>query len=175
MIHIFTVVTGNTLNSHKTFLEHLAAKTQLTEVKGVEECDVIVAFCPISSRPGTDIEAALLQIPDDKPSVLVVLHHTCDPNHILTESSRYVSRSDVLTVDCLFHDTEGLLKCQINEEAMGNTLRCISQHSKVLYPHWQSQEPPNFQEFPEQGSSKVIPEDTSSNSRQSTRRHCILL
>uniref|UniRef100_A0A8C8M6D2 Uncharacterized protein n=1 Tax=Oncorhynchus tshawytscha TaxID=74940 RepID=A0A8C8M6D2_ONCTS len=119
MDKFFTVVTGNTLGSHEELINHLAAKRHLTEVTSLEECDVILAFCPIVSRAGTDIEAALEQIPAGKPVILVVLHHTFDPDYTEPDSSRLVTRGDViLTVDCLFHENQGLLKCPRNEEAI---------------------------------------------------------
>jgi hypothetical protein len=39
-----------------------------TEVMSPEQSDVIMAFCPIVSRAGTDIEAALQQIPGSQTS-----------------------------------------------------------------------------------------------------------
>ncbi|XP_071001709.1 uncharacterized protein [Oncorhynchus clarkii lewisi] len=119
MDKFFTVVTGNTLGSHEELINRLAAKRHLTEVTSLEESDVILAFCPIVSRAGTDIEAALQQIPAGKPVILVVLHHTFNPDYTVPDSSRLVTRGDVkLTVDCLFHENQGLLECPRNEEAI---------------------------------------------------------
>ncbi|KAM9551932.1 uncharacterized protein ACWYII_030598 isoform 5-T12 [Salvelinus alpinus] len=85
----------------------------------LEESDVIMAFCPIVSRAGTDVEAALQKIPAGKPVILVVLHHTFNSDYTVPDSSRLVTRGDViLTVDCLFHESKGLLKCPRNEEAI---------------------------------------------------------
>ncbi|KAG7460921.1 hypothetical protein MATL_G00204080 [Megalops atlanticus] len=114
----FTILTGNTFSSHKTFVERLLAKGCLTEVQNVKECDVILAFCPES---GTDIESVLQKIPADKPAILVVMHHTFDPNHTVPDSSRRVTRNDVFVVDCLFHESQGLLKC--NDEAIDIILK----------------------------------------------------
>lgn len=44
----------------------LCQRLQLTEVTEVDNCDVIIAFAPIVSRAGTDIEAALHKIPRSK-------------------------------------------------------------------------------------------------------------
>uniref|UniRef100_A0A8C7RZA1 Uncharacterized protein n=1 Tax=Oncorhynchus mykiss TaxID=8022 RepID=A0A8C7RZA1_ONCMY len=119
MDKFFTVVTGNTLGSHEELFHCLAAKRHVTEVTSLEESDVILAFCPIVSRAGTDIEAAVQQIPAGKPVILVVLHHTFNPDYTVPDSSRLVTRGDViLTVDCLFHENQGLLKCPRNEEAI---------------------------------------------------------
>ncbi|XP_055740947.1 uncharacterized protein LOC129825140 isoform X2 [Salvelinus fontinalis] len=118
----FTILTGNTLRSHEEINRCLTAKG-LTEVMSLEESDVIMAFCPIVSRAGTDVEAALQQIPAGKRVILVVLHHTFDPDYTVPDSSRLVTREDVkLTVDCLFHESKGLLKCLRNEEAIRKIL-----------------------------------------------------
>uniref|UniRef100_A0A673VVN8 Uncharacterized protein n=1 Tax=Salmo trutta TaxID=8032 RepID=A0A673VVN8_SALTR len=124
MDKFFTDVTGNTLGSHKELINRLAAKRHLTEVTSLEESDVILAFCPIVSRAGTDVEAALQQIPAGKPAILVVLHHTFNPDYTVPDSSRLVTRGDViLTVDCLFHESKGLLKCPHNQEAIEKILK----------------------------------------------------
>ncbi|CAM4544311.1 unnamed protein product [Leuciscus chuanchicus] len=47
---------------------------------------------------------------DSKLVVLVVLHHTFDPEKTVPDSSRCVNRTDILTVDCLFNEDTGLLK-----------------------------------------------------------------
>ncbi|XP_043094915.1 uncharacterized protein LOC122345144 [Puntigrus tetrazona] len=89
-------------------------------VHTVEECNVILVLCVIASRAGTDIDAALNELNShskSKPAVFVVLHHTFDPEKIVPDSSSYVSRENTLTVDCLFHEDKGLLKCVRNEDA----------------------------------------------------------
>ncbi|XP_064882411.1 uncharacterized protein LOC115139381 isoform X3 [Oncorhynchus nerka] len=118
----FTILTGNTLRSHEEINRCLTAKG-LTEVTSLEESDVILAFCPIVSRAGTDVEAALQKITAGKPVILVVLHHTFDPDYTVPDSSRLVTRGDViLTVDCLFHESKGLLKGPRNEDAIRKIL-----------------------------------------------------
>ncbi|XP_036807259.1 uncharacterized protein LOC110527213 isoform X6 [Oncorhynchus mykiss] len=118
----YTVETGNTLDSHIQFMRRLNNTTRcFTEVESPVESDVIMAFCPTVSRAGTDIEAALQQIPMGKDVILVVLHHTFNPDYTVPYSSRLVTRSDViLTVDCLFHESLGLLDCPRNDAAVRN-------------------------------------------------------
>eukprot|EP00063_Salmo_salar_P085897 XP_014060732.1 PREDICTED: uncharacterized protein LOC106607840 [Salmo salar] len=123
MKKFFSVLTGNTLGSHEELIHRLAAKRHLTEVTSLGESDVTLAFCPIVSRAGTDVEAAMQQIPAGKPVILVVLHHTFDPDYTVPDSSRLMTRGDViLTVDCLFHESKGLLKCPRNKEAIRKIL-----------------------------------------------------
>lgn len=57
------MVLGNTLNTHKTFLDRLKISPRLQEVLSVEDSDVIFAFVPVVSRAGTDIGAAVEKIP----------------------------------------------------------------------------------------------------------------
>ena len=55
----------------------------------------------------------------DKPTILVVMHHTFDPNHTVAESRRQVTNPNVrLTVDYLFHERE-LLDCPLNQISRG--------------------------------------------------------
>lgn len=52
---------------------------------------------------------------DGKPAVLVVMHHTFDPRHVVAESRRQVNDTRVwLTVDCLFYQ-KNLLPCPLND------------------------------------------------------------
>lgn len=59
------MIFGNTMDSHKTFMDHLkrSQKPRAKEVKSINDCDVIIAFVSIVSRAGTDIAAAMDKIP----------------------------------------------------------------------------------------------------------------
>ena len=67
-----------------------------------------------------------------KPVILVVLHHTFDTDYTVPDTSRHVTRSDViLTVDCLFHDSQGgLLKCPQNDTAVKTLITKVN-----IYKH----------------------------------------
>ncbi|XP_060719629.1 GTPase IMAP family member 4-like [Tachysurus vachellii] len=143
---VFVLVTGRTLNVDKKFMEHLKQqKTDLQEVENVAECDYVLVFCPIVSRAGTDIEAALKKLQDiagSKPALLVVLHHTFDKDYVVPDSSRAVKRKNSLTVDCLFHEDQGLLQCTKNDESLGKILSSIKEgswwNSSWLWSWWTS-------------------------------------
>ncbi|XP_060719438.1 uncharacterized protein LOC132841192 isoform X2 [Tachysurus vachellii] len=126
---VFVLVTGKTLNVDKKFMEHLKQqKPDLQEVKNVAECDYVLVFCPIVSQALTDIEAALKNLQDiagSKPAVLVMLHHTFNKDYAVPDSSRAVKRKNLLTVDCLFHEDQGLLQCTKNAESLGKILSII--------------------------------------------------
>ncbi|KAF4090894.1 hypothetical protein AMELA_G00030790 [Ameiurus melas] len=121
-IRFHKMVIGNDMNVHKAFLSGLGISRQDAECS-VDQSDVIIAFIPIVSRAGTDIGAALEKIPENRPVVLVVLHHTFNLDCVVPESRRNISRSNVLAVDCLFHEDQGLLTCPRNTEALKATAK----------------------------------------------------
>ncbi|GAA6082044.1 uncharacterized protein LOC113540943 [Tachysurus ichikawai] len=124
IINFFVMVLGNTLNTHKTFLDRLKISPRLQEVLSVEDSDVIFAFVPVVSRAGTDIGAAVEKIPQTKPVVLVVLHHTFNQDYVAPNSRAYVNKNRVFAVDCLFYEDQGLLNCMRNEDA----IRAVKKH-----------------------------------------------
>ncbi|XP_047664456.1 uncharacterized protein LOC125140216 isoform X2 [Tachysurus fulvidraco] len=124
------MLTGNTLDSHKTFLDHLTT-SEFHEVQAMNKSDVIIAFVPVVSRAGTDIQSAMEIIPVDKPVVLVMLHHTFDPDIVVPDVRSYVNRTDVFVVDCLFHEDQGLLRCLRNDDA----IKAVTDHlSRIKNP-----------------------------------------
>ncbi|XP_043094316.1 uncharacterized protein si:ch211-271e10.2 [Puntigrus tetrazona] len=96
-------------------------KFGLKEVSSPEGCHFFLFFCPITSRAGTDIEAAEIYLNEvnkaPKPVIMVVLHYTFDPEKIILDSNSAIKREDIFAVDCLYNDT-GLLACEKNTEAI---------------------------------------------------------
>ncbi|XP_071375546.1 ribonuclease Y 1-like isoform X1 [Centroberyx affinis] len=118
-----TLVTGKTLESHKTFVRQLI-QGGATEVDSPDNSDVTIVFCPIVSSVQTNIAAALSNISGFNPVILVVMHHTFNPNYTVPNSSRVVNNSSVvLVVDCLFYESRGLFDCQRNKDAVSEVLK----------------------------------------------------
>ncbi|XP_049339296.1 uncharacterized protein LOC111189988 isoform X1 [Astyanax mexicanus] len=122
-VRFLRCVSGKTLGADDGFIRKLKEGIPgLREEFNVENCDFILVFCPVVSRAGTDIEAALKKLihlsKESKNTVLVVLHHTFDQEMTVADSSRSVNRENTLTVDCLFHEDRGLLQCYRNQEAL---------------------------------------------------------
>ncbi|KAF4073303.1 hypothetical protein AMELA_G00257090 [Ameiurus melas] len=130
----FILSTGKTMNADTTIIDRLKEQIpDLQEVSEVDESDFILVLCPVVSRAGTDIEAAvqkLRNISDTKPALLVVLHHTFDPECVVPDSSRAVNRENTFTVDCLFHEDHGLLKCPKNDKSFAT----VTNHIQPLVP-----------------------------------------
>ncbi|XP_073716659.1 uncharacterized protein [Misgurnus anguillicaudatus] len=117
-------VHGKTTSIEAEFKEKLNNRglTQTT----INKCDAILVFCPIVSRAGTDISAALSQLDNvDKHVILVVLHHTFDPDKTIPDSNAAVDRKKTFVVDCLFNEDTGLLQCQRNEDALNEIAKYL--------------------------------------------------
>ncbi|KAL1273984.1 hypothetical protein QQF64_026798 [Cirrhinus molitorella] len=65
-----------------------------------------------------------------KIAVLVVLHHTFDTNKTISDSSKCVNRTDILTVDYLFYEDTGLMKCQKNSDSTEKVVNWLIQQGR---------------------------------------------
>ncbi|XP_057182812.1 interaptin-like isoform X1 [Triplophysa rosa] len=135
-VNLCIVAAGKTYGTNVRMIDILSDRIQnLSTVSSVDESNVVLVFCPIVSRAGTDIEAALKRFTDSTASklkVLVVLHHTFEPEKTVPDSSRCVNRTDILTVDCLFYEDTGLLKCQKNYDAIDKVVKWLIQQGKKI-------------------------------------------
>lgn len=117
------VVSGNTLDRHLDMMGKLKNDVRdslnLQESQHEEHSQVIIVFCPVVSRAGTDVETALQNVSSGaKPVILVMMHHSRN-----AQTSPIVKpqcyHNVVLVVNVFFHETvPGLLKCPQNDEAM---------------------------------------------------------
>uniref|UniRef100_A0A672I9D4 Uncharacterized protein n=1 Tax=Salarias fasciatus TaxID=181472 RepID=A0A672I9D4_SALFA len=98
----------------------------LKVVRSPDDADYYLVFCPISSRVGTDVSEAMEHLPGekyDKAAVLVVMHHTFNPDQVIPPSRRLVTDQRVhLTLDCLFHQNK-LLDCEFNKKMKAMSVR----------------------------------------------------
>uniref|UniRef100_A0A667ZRQ5 Uncharacterized protein n=1 Tax=Myripristis murdjan TaxID=586833 RepID=A0A667ZRQ5_9TELE len=122
---------------HIRFLTTLCCAVAGWKMRKGETYDFILMFCPVISRVKTDIMSAMSALeaeglPGGKPVVLVVLHHTFDPDLCVPDSSRIVDRNDVIVaVDCLFYETKGLLKCPRNKMALTKIRKTVKSKDGV--------------------------------------------
>lgn len=128
-----------------TFRKRLKDKTKFgsnIRLKNAEKknkpSDIDLVFFPVVSRTGTDIDAAVKSIKDSKPVILVVLHHTFDPEAVVSDSSKFVDRKDTLTVDCLFYEDKGLLDCKRNDKACKDAAVWLKSVKRILKEHKKS-------------------------------------
>lgn len=94
--------------------------------------EIDLVFFSVVSRTGTDIDAALSKITHRKPVILVVLHHTFDPEAVVSNSSTFVKRPDTFAVDCLFYEDKGLLKCKRNDKACEEAIKWLKSNKELF-------------------------------------------
>ncbi|XP_056150885.1 uncharacterized protein si:ch211-245h14.1 isoform X1 [Lampris incognitus] len=134
-----SVVSGETFGSHQTILDRVRNKggLKLVEANGSQDCQIIIVFCPVLSRIMSDVYNAMENIPDDKPVILVLMHHTHNVSCIVPMmSASRKSFKMVLAVNVLYHETaHGLLNCARNDAAVSEMLRlghCALEHGLAL-------------------------------------------
>ncbi|TWW68525.1 hypothetical protein D4764_19G0003230 [Takifugu flavidus] len=118
---------GCTGGAHLHIVDLLKQLNQ-SEVFSPEESDDIVVFCPVRSHIRTDISVALETVPALKPTILVVLHHTFDPDSVEADSKRQVCNrlpDLLLTVDCLYNEGK-LLSSKHNKAAYMEIIKLIA-------------------------------------------------
>ncbi|CAB1342909.1 unnamed protein product [Coregonus sp. 'balchen'] len=89
LVKVHSRVCGKTLNYHLALMKQvddLGVGLQREETSA-EDCQVLILFCPVTSRVGTDIDAAMSQVPSNRYAILVVMHHTFDPNFVTSQRS----------------------------------------------------------------------------------------
>ncbi|XP_035985361.1 uncharacterized protein LOC105922959 [Fundulus heteroclitus] len=97
--------------------------SSLQEEERRKECNMIVVFCPIFRSVESDVnsmmEATAVSSPG-KPVILVVMHHTRDPDYSTGPyDPRETWKNVVHYVHALYHETTpGLLKCFHNDQAI---------------------------------------------------------
>ncbi|CAJ1078518.1 uncharacterized protein LOC109989371 [Xyrichtys novacula] len=122
-VKVFSKAAGRTCGADGVILEQVNGWAQFFKVEIVadfHDCDIIILFCPIVSRVGTDVDAAMRTIPGDKPVILVLMHHTRDADYSVDKYKNWSKekKSVVLAVHVLHHETKGLLKCARNDDAV---------------------------------------------------------
>nr|XP_020496754.1 uncharacterized protein LOC109989371 [Labrus bergylta] len=139
-VKVFSVVAGRTCGADHVILEQVKKGWHLTNVETAsdqQDCDIIILFCPITSRVATDVDAAMRKTSGDKPVVLVVMHHTRDADYSVDKKKwSDTFKNVVLDVHVLFHETlQGLLKCSRNDDAVHQIQKELKKHSKHRFPY----------------------------------------
>ncbi|KAG1958963.1 hypothetical protein F2P79_006874 [Pimephales promelas] len=119
------------------FMDSLRKKVSgLKEVYSSEQCQAMLFFCPIVSRAGTDIDAAMKHLDQfpclSVPIIMVILHSTFDPERIIPDSNNAIQRENTLAVDCLIFDNK-LLRCQKNDNAIVQTAHLFKSKKVTSY------------------------------------------
>ncbi|XP_073807276.1 uncharacterized protein isoform X2 [Danio rerio] len=108
----------------------------LREVTILEHCGFIMYFCLITSRAGTDIDAAirnLMLVQADKQVIIAVLYSAIDPEKTIPDSNNAIKRENTYLVDFLFNEDEGFMNCQKNKDAIKKLASYIKSKNLTSY------------------------------------------
>ncbi|GLD59718.1 A-kinase anchor protein 7-like protein [Lates japonicus] len=94
------VIKGKTFGADDQLMEQVKScfqdRAQLTQSS--EDHHIVIVFCPITSRVGTDVEAAMADESvsrTDKPVILVLMHHSHEARHT-TSMRTWTSKANVV-------------------------------------------------------------------------------
>ncbi|XP_044233023.1 uncharacterized protein si:ch211-245h14.1 isoform X2 [Thunnus albacares] len=113
------IVSGKNFDADAQLLDKVKAQDPygVQLVESDQDSKIIIVFCTISSRVGTDVDTAMSKVKDNKPVILVLMHHSHEAKNISPRTSPEYPQV-VLKVSVFFHDTvHGLLKCHQNDDA----------------------------------------------------------
>ncbi|PWA31552.1 hypothetical protein CCH79_00002997, partial [Gambusia affinis] len=122
IVKFSSFITGETFDAHQALMEKVRNKIPAMHVDP-KDAHAFLVVCPITSRVGSDVESAMAN-PEvsslGKPVILVLMHHTRDPDYS-TGGTKWSEVYDNVKLDVhvLFHETvPGLLTCQQNDQAI---------------------------------------------------------
>lgn len=139
-IYVQVLVTGQTFGSEQQFIHqidrHLKDNGMHLRRENYERNSdrLLLLFCPVVSRVGTDISNALENISAARRIILIVMHHIPNENLPLhTDSRGQVQSSSVLGfVDCRFSQASGLYSSEMNAKAALSAASMIQKHKHSL-------------------------------------------
>ena len=68
---VFLVVTGQTFGADQVILEQVKRSPEVEITRNLQDCDFIIVFCPIMSRVGSDVEAAMREDSGNRKTLIV--------------------------------------------------------------------------------------------------------
>ncbi|XP_071335048.1 uncharacterized protein [Trachinotus anak] len=130
------IVCGETFGAHQQLMEQVKGRFQdgVQIIESSQDSQVIVVFCPISSRVGSDAAAAMTSVKDDndKPVILVLMHHTRQSRFTNSLQLQFRGTYTVLQVNVFYHDSiHGLVKCEQNNQAVSLIRKELLKHKSL--------------------------------------------
>ncbi|XP_062267786.1 uncharacterized protein LOC133973758 isoform X4 [Platichthys flesus] len=125
------VVRGETFGAHTQLMDQVkcATKGDVRLLENSQDSQIIIVFCPITSRVESDVKAAMTGVPGDKPIILVKMHHVCESKSSLCFNTSIDDRNDVLQVNVFYHESlRGLLQCRLNGTAVSEIKQELLKH-----------------------------------------------
>ncbi|XP_007578847.1 uncharacterized protein LOC103156655 [Poecilia formosa] len=134
LVKIRVVTSGQTFGADEELLNQLGRNLELLRTDR-NRSSVTLLFCPITSRVGSDVEAAMSNLSGDQNVILVLMHHTRDPSYSTVGTDwADVYPNVISSVHVLFHESvPGLLTCSQNNMAVDQMLRVLRRYR---IPSW---------------------------------------
>ncbi|XP_078237677.1 uncharacterized protein LOC110070704 isoform X2 [Pogona vitticeps] len=131
--HVQVQTTGKTYGYDGQFLQDvsmlLSRQGVSLKVKGLTENSkhLLLVFCPIASRMGTDIENALERLSSERKVLLVVMHYVQkdNPGTSVDAKHRVPHPAVVRTVHTRFTLKDGFYPCEMNERAVADVAAAL--------------------------------------------------
>lgn len=138
-IYVQVLVTGQTFGAEQQFInrinQHLKDSGMQMRRENYERNSdrLLLLFCPVVSRVGTDISNALEDILAGRKIILIVMHHIPNENLPLhTDSRGQIQSSRILgSMDCRFSQTSGLYSSEMNAEAVRSASSMIQKQKHL--------------------------------------------
>ncbi|XP_073807272.1 uncharacterized protein si:dkey-58f10.14 isoform X2 [Danio rerio] len=118
------------------FHKNLRKEVSVLKASSIEYCDFILYFCLITSRAGTDIDAAITNlnhVSADKQVIMGVLFLTTDPEKTIPDTNSARNEENIYYVDFLFNEDDGLMNCQKNKDAIKKLARYMKSKNLTSY------------------------------------------
>ncbi|CAL8393901.1 unnamed protein product [Arctogadus glacialis] len=128
------IVSGKTLNCENTILERLRNREKVILMETEDSPQLIIVFCPITSRIDSDLESVMNRHPEslvDKPVILVMMHHRYNPNEgVIQKPGSVLKKWNIaLVVNVFYHETvHGLVPCIMNNQAVDEMHTTLMKH-----------------------------------------------
>ncbi|XP_054900353.1 uncharacterized protein LOC129369070 [Poeciliopsis prolifica] len=126
------VISGQTFDAHRQILSQVkssALQLNLVESQRSDDCQIVLVFCPIASRMGTDVEAAMTMVTGTKPVILILMHHAHEPKHVGRMETWDYNPKIVQHFSVFYHESvNGLIKCKENNDAISGIRQELLKH-----------------------------------------------
>ncbi|XP_026173763.1 uncharacterized protein LOC113136877 isoform X2 [Mastacembelus armatus] len=121
-IVMYDVIVGDkTFGADQQVMDYVKNHTQSGTqfIESNQDSRVTVVFCPISSRVGPDVDAAMKNVKVEKDVILVLMHHAFEAKNTTNRRTWNDYPNIKFHVNIFYHETmQGLLKCSQNDEAV---------------------------------------------------------
>ncbi|XP_024146664.1 uncharacterized protein LOC112157848 isoform X2 [Oryzias melastigma] len=127
------IVSGRTWDAHLQLMAKVQAHLQdhVQLISCSQNGQIVFVFCHVGSHGRADVDAAMTDISDDVPVILVQMHHVQELNQPTPMTTWCFHSNIVLQINVFVHkEAHGLLRCPENSAAVSQILKKLLEFSK---------------------------------------------